>query len=150
MPSYSFQDTLCAIAGPGGAFPLGSGSGAAKEGITITAASDRNVMLVGADGDGVNSLLADSSSTVTVRLLKTSPVNAALMQMMNLQSGLSSTWGINVITVTNIATGDATVLTGCAFKTRPEITYAAEAGVNEWTWDCIGTSMVLGVGTPEA
>lgn len=147
--SYSFRDVVATIDGPGGNIILAGGVGAAEEGISIEAVGDQSTMTIGADGSGQHSLSADTSSTVTVRLLKTSPVNFALQAMFNYQAATSSRWGRNSITVRNVAGGDLVTLTGAAFKKRVPVTYAKEAGVNEWTFDAISTSQVLGVGTPE-
>lgn len=149
MATYSFQDVTAALVGVGGSINLASGAAAAEEGITIEAAEDKNVMTIGADGNGMHSLVANESSTVTVRLLKTSPVNAQLQLMYNLQTLSSLTHGKNVITVRDVVRGDAIVLTNVAFKKRPAINYAKEGGVMEWTFDAIKTTTILGVGTPE-
>lgn len=147
MSTYSFKDFAAAIVGPGGAFNLGNGSGAAEEGVTIEPVGDKNVMLVGADGSGVNSLRADDSVTVTVRLLKTSPINAALMLMLNFQKLSSLNWGKNVITLRDVARGDTIVCTQAAFKRVPSLNYAVEAGTNEWTFDAITSTVILGTGS---
>lgn len=149
MATYSFQDVTAALVGVGGSINLASGAAAAEEGITIEAVEDKNIMTIGADGNGMHSLVANESSTVTVRLLKTSPVNAQLQLMYNLQTLSSLTHGKNVITVRDVVRGDAIVLTSVAFKKRPTITYAKEGGMMEWTFDAIRTTAVLGVGTPE-
>jgi Protein of unknown function (DUF3277) len=148
MSTYSFNDVVAAITGIGGSAILGTAAGAAEEGITIEAVADKNMMTIGADGSGQNSLIANESSTVTVRLLKTSPVNAILQVMYDLQTITSIFHGRNVITINDIARGDSITLTQCAFKKRPTITYAKEAGMMEWTWDCVNTITVLGVGLP--
>lgn len=149
MSTYSFQDVTATIVGVGGAINLASGAAVSEEGITIESVQDKNVMTIGADGSGMHSLVADESSTVTIRLLKTSPVNAQLQLMYNLQTQSSLTHGKNVITVRDVSRGDAIVLTGVAFKKRPTVTYAKEGGMNEWTFDAAKTTQILGVGTPE-
>lgn len=149
MGTYSFQDVTAAIVGVGGSINLASGAGSAEEGITIEAVEDKNVMTIGADGSGMHSLVANESSTVTIRLLKTSPANAQLQLMYNLQTISSLTHGKNVITVRDVVRGDAIVLTSVAFKKRPTVNYAKEGGMMEWTFDAIKTTTVLGVGTPE-
>jgi len=143
---YSFLDVQAAIAGPTGAFNLGAGAAVAEEGITIEATTDKNVMTIGADGKGQHSLVADDSCTVTIRLLKTSPVNAQLMLMYNAQTASSALWGQNVITVNNPVLQDVNVIQSCAFKKKPTITYAKEGGFNEWTFDGIKADSILGQG----
>lgn len=150
MATYSFLDVNAAMTGPGGSINLGAGAAVAEEGITIEAVEDKSIMTIGADGNGMHSLVASEASTVTVRLLKTSPVNNQLMEMYKVDTSSSANHGRNTITVRNSATGDNITLQQVAFKKRPSITYAKEAGINEWTFDAIKTSTVLGVGTPEA
>lgn len=149
MATYSFQDVTAALVGVGGSINLASGAAAAEEGITIEAAEDKNIMTIGADGNGMHSLVANESSTVTVRLLKTSPVNSQLQLMYNLQTSSSLTHGKNVVTIRDVVRGDVITLTGVAFKKRPAINFAKEGGFNEWTFDAIKTVTILGVGTPE-
>ena len=141
---YSFLNIGCTLASPGGILNLASGASVAEEGITIEAATDKNVMTIGADGNGQHSLVADDSATITVRLLKTSPLNQALMLMYDLQTSSSSLWGQNIITVIDSARNDFTVSQQCAFKKKPTITYAKEAGMMEWTFDVIKASSILG------
>ena len=149
MSAYSFLDVTATIEGPGGSINFGANSGTAEEGITIESANDKNTVTMGADGSGMHSLSADESSTVTVHLLKTSPVNAQLSQMYNLQTASSATHGRNTITVRDAARGDSITLQQCAFKKRPSVEYAKEAKMMEWVFDAIKTNTILGVGTPE-
>ncbi len=143
---YSFLNVNASIAGPGGALNLAAGASAAEEGITIEAVEDKNVMTIGADGKGQHSLIASDAVTLTVRLLKTSPLNAALMLMYNLQSASSALWGQNVFTVTDSGRGDYTVVQSAAFKKKPTITYAKEGGMMEWVFDGIQANTILGAG----
>lgn len=146
MGVYSFLNVNATLAGPGGVINLAAGAQVAEEGLTIEPTEDKNVMTIGADGQGQHSLIASDAATFTVRLLKTSPVNAQLMAMYDLQSASSSLWGQNVLTVTDSGRGDLTTLQGCAFKKKPTLTYAKEGGFNEWTFDVIKANSVLGTG----
>lgn len=143
---YSFLNVAATLAGPGGILNLAAGAAAAEEGITIEATEDKNVMTIGADGKGQHSLVASDACTVTVRLLKTSPLNAALMLMYNLQSASSALWGQNVFTVVDSGRNDYNVVQGAAFKKKPTITYAKEGGMMEWTFDGISANSILGSG----
>lgn len=149
MSTYSFKDIVAALNGPGGSINLGNSAGAAEEGVTIEAVDDKNTMTIGAGGDGMHSLRAGEASTVTVRLLKTSPVNAQLQAMYNLQSLSSATWGRNTFVLRDIARGDFVSCEKVAFKKRAPLNFATEGGMNEWAFDAITTNVVLGVGTPE-
>ena len=150
MATYSFQDVVAAISGVGGSINLAAGAGVAEEGITIESMEDKSVMTIGADGAGMHSLVANEASSVTIRLLKTSPVNKQLQAMDNQQSTSSANHGKNTITVRDAVRGDNITLTEVAFKKRPTVTYAKEGGLMEWTFDAIKTTAVLGSGTPEA
>jgi hypothetical protein len=68
---------------------LGYGSANAEEGITVTMTEAKNTMTIGADGEVMHSLHAGKSGTITVTLLKTSPVNKKLSLMYNAEPVLS-------------------------------------------------------------
>jgi len=148
MATYSFLDVQAAITGTGGSINLGANAGVAEEGITIEAVADANTMTIGADGSGMHSLSANTASTVTIRLLKTSPTNAQLMQMYQTQRKSSAAWGKNTITVRDVVRGDNITLTEVAFKKVPSNTYAKEGGNLEWTFDAINTNNLVGTGIP--
>jgi hypothetical protein len=143
---YSFLNVNCTMVGAGGVLNLAAGAAVAEEGITIAPVEDKNVMTIGADGKGQHSLIASDARLVTVRLLKTSPLNAALMTMYNLQSSSSALWGQNTMTVVDSGRNDYTVLQGVAFKKAPDLTYAKDGGIVEWTFDAIAGNSILGAG----
>lgn len=144
---YSFLNVNATVTGPGGvAVNLAAGAAAAEEGITIEASTDKNVMTIGADGAGQHSLIADNSCLLTIRLLKTSPVNKQLMLMYDLQSASSALWGLNVFTIVDSGRNDLTIVQSAAFKKKPTITYAKEGGMMEWSFDGIQANTVLGAG----
>jgi hypothetical protein len=144
MSTYSFLNVQATIAGPGGAFNIGQGSGVSEEGITIERGSDKGTMTIGADGTGMHSLHADKSGTVTVRLLKTSPQNAKLMAMYDLQTASSVLYGQNVITITDTGSSDSTGCRGVGFKKAPTLTYAKEGQMMEWQFNAIAIDSLLG------
>jgi len=146
MSAYSFQNIQCALAGPGGVLNLGAGAAVAEEGIGIEAVEDKNVMTIGADGLGQHSLVAGEAATVTIRLLKTSPLNSGLMIMYNLQRSSSALWGLNTITVVDSARKDYHALQQVAFKKKPAIVYDKSGPMNEWTFDCVVANSILGTG----
>jgi hypothetical protein len=144
MTTYSFQDVAATIVGPGGAFSLGYGEATAEEGITIERAGDKNTMTIGADGEGMHSLHADKSGQITLRYLKTAPINAKLMALYNAQSLDSRLWGKNLIEVRQTAAGDVTTARSCAFKKGAPIKYAKDGDIIEWVFDCIKIDGILG------
>jgi hypothetical protein len=147
MSTYSFQDVVATLVGTGASINIGAGSANSEEGITIAHAGEDNRMTIGADGEGMHSLRADRSGQVTVRLLKTSPVNAALMALRNAQKagGAVAGWGLNTITLVNIGSSDNWTCERCAFKKVPDGRYAAEGDVLEWTFDAVKIFPTLGV-----
>lgn len=150
MSVYSFGDVSATLNGPTGSFQLGMGAGAATEGITIEMMTDGNTLMVGAGGEGMHSQNLDTSSTVTVRLLKTSPVNGLLMAAYNAQRVNSALYGKNAIVVRSVYQGDLVVCREVAFARVPTLNYGTEGGTNEWIFHATNTITVLGGGTPEA
>lgn len=148
MSTYSFFDVVATINGPGGSFPLGNTAQASEEGITISMVEDKDTMTIGADGAVMHSLHAGKGGTVTVRLLKTSPVNQQLSQMYSLQTLSSGLHGSNIIVVSNPQTGDIITCNSVAFSKLPDITYAKEGGMNEWRFNVGSVDMGLGSGSP--
>lgn len=146
LQTYSFLDVQASIVGPGGSFALGSGSGAAEEGISVTPSEDMNNMAVGADGSAMHSLHADRSGRIAVRLLKTSPVNGLLATMLALQRSSAANHGINQISIVNLNTGDVITCQQVAFAKVPDLNYAKEGGINEWLFDAGIITPALGNG----
>lgn len=142
--TYSFLDINCAIVGPGGAFSLGNGASVAEEGITFSPTGEINTMQVGADGNGQHSLHADKSGTITVRLLKTSPVNALLSAMYAFQTASASAHGQNTISLVDSQRGDAITASQVAFARAPDLTYGKQAGMNEWVFHAVRIDRFLG------
>lgn len=148
MATYSFLSVQAEINGPNGRVTLGNGAGAAEEGISITQTERRNTMTVGAGGDGMHSLHAGRSGTVTVRLLKTSPTNALLMSMSNADHASAANHGQNVIVIRDVDRGDVISCAECAFANKPDLSFAKVGNTVEWTFDSVRIDYILGVGTP--
>jgi hypothetical protein len=144
MAAYSFMDVQASITGPGGSFQLGYGQANAEEGITIQRAGDKNTMTIGADGEGMHSLHADKSGTITLRYLKTAPINQKLMALATAQQMSSALWGQNVITVVQSSAADVTTAQACAFKKIPDLNYKKDGDVVEWVFDALRIDSVLG------
>lgn len=142
--TYSFLDVAASIQGPGGAFPLGSGAGIAEEGITITPTGPMNGMLIGADGEGMHSLYADRSAKITVRLLKTSPTNKLLSEMVAFQRSSGSLHGQNTLVINDMSRNDSIAGRQVAFAKIPDITYAKDGGTVEWEFDAVRMDPILG------
>jgi hypothetical protein len=149
MGVYSFLDVQASISGPGGTFSLGADAGAAEEGITTAFVGEKNTMTKGAGGDGMHSLHASNAGKITLRYLKTSPVNAQLSAMYNFQKSSSGNWGQNVIKVSNVVRGDVVDGKQCAFTKHPDLTYATEGGTVEWEFDVIQLDELIGAGVPD-
>ncbi|MDG0618995.1 DUF3277 family protein [Klebsiella pneumoniae] len=142
--TYSFIDVSASLTGPTGSIDLGCGSANSEEGITVAMTETKNTMTVGADGEVMHSLHAGKSGTITVTLLKTSPVNKKLSLMYNAQSQSSATWGNNVIVVRNKASGDITTARSCAFQKHPDHANAKVGNTVSWVFDCGKIDQLLG------
>lgn len=149
MPSpftYSFLDVKAALVGPGGSFNIGSDAANSDEGISIEPVGEIDAMMIGADGQGMHSLLANKAAKITVRLLKTSPVNSQLSAMLAFQRTASVNHGVNTLTVVNTASGDVHTCQQTGFAKVPSIKYAKEGDVVEWEFNSINHDMSLGAG----
>jgi hypothetical protein len=135
QPTYSFEDVLVTLTGPSGSVILGNDAGAAEEGITIEPSEETDSMHIGADGSVAHSLHASRAGRIVVRLLKTSPTNAILSQMLSFQRSSSLFHAKNVLVVTDIANGEAYTCRGVAFARVPPNTWAKEAGTIEWEFN---------------
>ncbi|MEN3206788.1 DUF3277 family protein [Klebsiella pneumoniae] len=144
MSTYSFIDVSASLTGPTGSIDLGYGSANSEEGITVVMAEAKNTMTVGDDGEVMHSLHAGKSGTITVTLLKTSPVNKKLSLMYNAQSQSSATWGNNVIVVRNKVSGDISTARSCAFQKQPDHANAKVGNTVSWVFDCGKIDQLLG------
>ncbi len=145
IPAYSFLDCNDTISGPGGSFALKGGN--APEGITIIADNDMTETVTGADGHIMHSLMEQGHTvTVTVNLLKTSPVNSQLMQLLDSQRQSASTWGANTISLTDKHLNDDYTVAEAAFIRVADNTWGAAAGTTTWTLRGRMTSSTMGVG----
>ncbi|BDH45758.1 hypothetical protein TUM12370_18020 [Salmonella enterica subsp. enterica serovar Choleraesuis] len=144
MATYSFIDVTASFTGPTGVIDLGYGSANSQEGIAVSMTEAKNTMTVGADGEVMHSLHAGKSGSVTVTLLKTSPVNKKLSLAYNAQSQSSSSWGNNVIVIRNTSSGDITTARSVAFQKQPDHTNGKDAGTVAWVFDCGKIDQLLG------
>jgi len=144
MGTYSFMDVTASMTGPTGIIDLGYGSANSEEGITIAMTEAKNTMTTGADGEVMHSLHAGKSGTVTVTLLKTSPVNKKLSLAYNAQSQSSALWGNNVIVVRNNVSGDITTVRSAAFQKQPDHANAKVGNTVSWVFDGGKIDQLLG------
>ena len=146
--TYSFADVSATYVGPGGTFSIGNGAGPSEEGISLAQSDDKGTLLMGADGSGSHSLHREQNGVGTVRLLKTSPVNAMLMAAYNTETQSASVYGQGTIVLRNPVSGDVITCLGCGWKKAPDLSFAKDAGLNEWSWNIARIEYVLGTGTP--
>ena len=144
MATYSFMNITATLAGVTGVIDLGYGAAVTKEGITVTMAQERDAMTVGADGEVMHSLRMDKSGTIVVRLLYTSPQNAKLQAMFDLQTLTSTGWGMNVITIRNKDNDEVIVARDVAFARSPDRNYAEDGQFLEWSFNCGKIDAIIG------
>jgi hypothetical protein len=140
---YSFMNITAGIVGPGLVANLGDGSAAAEEGIEIAYSGDINGMTIGADGEGMHSLYADRSGTITVNLLKVSPMNKVLSAAAAFQRSNPASHGQNTFTLVDKLRGDVVTAQQCAFKKIPDLTYGKDARLVAWEFHAIKIDGVL-------
>ncbi|XTZ36844.1 phage structural protein [Salmonella enterica] len=143
--TYSFMDVTATLTGIGGFVDIGAGSANSEEGLVVAMGGAKNTMTVGADGEVMHSLNANKSGTITVTLLKTSPVNQRLAQMYSRQSISSSMWGNNVIVIRNKTSGDVITARSVAFQKLPDNANGTTGGNMSWVFDCGKIDQMLGV-----
>lgn len=149
MSAYSFLSVSAALIGPGANFSIGSDAGAADEGISTSMADEKGTTTAGAGGDLMQSLHAANVGSVTVRLLKTSPVNALLMAAYNFQRLSPARWGQNALRVVDVDRGDVVTGSEMAFVKAPDLTWAKDGNTVEWVFRGKVTEL-LGSGIPVA
>jgi hypothetical protein len=89
--------------------------------------------VTGADGAIMHSLMEQGRTcTVTITLLKTSPVNAQLQQLINSQSQTSATWGDNVISIRDVVRGDDITVSDASRRRRGLSTGTFSAWPHRW------------------
>jgi hypothetical protein len=161
MGTYSFLNFQLSIVGPGlnavlgqgtpgaiGGAQIGSNSGAAKEGVSVAFDEDKIGVVTGADGSIMTSLHATQTGTITVRLLKTSPINAVLSQAYNFQRQSSGSTGQNVIRGVDKVRGDTVSGVQMGFVRFPDNEWGEEGNTLVWTFKGIVRES-LGVGVPD-
>lgn len=146
MSTYSFQDVNATIVGPGGAFSLGSDQAVANEGISVEFVGDKNTMTTGAGSEVMHSLHASRAATFTVRLMKTSPTNALLSAMYELQASSSSLWGTNTLMVSDVGRGDIATGLQAAFTKFPNNQWGTEGNTLDWVFHVGKAHEFLGPG----
>lgn len=141
---YSFSAVTAGVVGPGLVANLGDGAAAAEEGIEIVRSGDISGMTIGADGEGMHSLFADRSGTITVNLLKTSPMNAVLSAAYAFQTSNPAAHGQNTFTLVDKVRGDVVTAQQCAFKKHPDLTYGKESRIVVWEFYAVKIDGILG------
>lgn len=141
---YSFLSITAGIVGPGLVANLGDGAAASEEGITITRTGDISGMTIGADGEGMHSLFADKSGTITVNLLKTSPMNRVLSAAYAFQTANPAAHGQNTFTLVDKVRGDVVTGQQASFRKHPDLSYGREARVVAWEFNVIKIEGTLG------
>jgi len=132
------------MTGPGFTIPLGAGSGNAKEGIDIAQLDEFGHLEVGADGTPMHSLHVNKAARITVRLLKTSPINNLLSLAAAYQRQSGALHGQNTLSIANPATGDFITCQKVGFEKVPDIKYAEDGGMIDWTFLGGITDVLLG------
>lgn len=135
MGTYSFKNIKGSLTGPGtSGIDIGVTSGAAKDGISVSMAEDKNRAETGAGGEIMHSLNASDTGTITIRLLKTSRMNAFISALYNFQKENPAAWGQNQIRFADTVRGDVVTGSEMAFVKQSDLGYATDGNTNEWAF----------------
>lgn len=137
MSAYSFINVQASIVGPGIVAQIGSSAGSGKDGISTSFDQDKGSVVTGADGQIMTSLHAAQTGKMTIRLLKTSPINALLSAAYALQRSSAALWGLNTILVVDKVRGDVAVGRQMQFVKFPDNSWAEEGNIIEWVFQGI-------------
>lgn len=148
MGTYSFLSVQASIIGPGLNAQIGSTSGAAKDGLSTEFDEDKTTVTTGADGTIMTSLRASMTGRITVRLLKTSPINQILNTAFNFQRAGAGNWGQNSLRIVDKVRGDVVSGSQMSFVRHPANTWSEEGNILEWSFIGI-VREVLGAGIPD-
>ncbi len=143
--TYSFLDVQVTITGPGGSFDLGS-NGMSDEGISYSMIGPKDIMTLGANGNGMHTLVAANAAKSEMSFLKNSPSNAFLNYLYNYQAASSLYWGKNQVTINNPVTGDSVTLLGGAFEKQTDNGYRTQANLLVWPFLFITRADIIGNG----
>jgi hypothetical protein len=105
-------------------------------------------MTIGADGEVMHSHHVGNSGTVRLRLLKSSPTNGQLMDMLKAQRASGSEWGRNLIGLRDFVRGDKLVASDVAFTGPPSLSFGKVGPINEWVFHAGHITEVLDKGVP--
>jgi hypothetical protein len=148
MGAYSFLNVQASINGPGLTAQIGSSAGSAKEGISASFDEDKGTVTTGADGSIMTSLHAGQTGKITIRLLKTSVINAVLSQAYAFQRQSSVNWGANTIRVVDKIRGDVVNGVQMQFTKFPDNDWAEDGNIITWVFQGIIREL-LGTGIPD-
>lgn len=130
--TYSFLDVQASITVANyGSFDIGS-AGESDEGIRIRNAGPKNRRTIGADGDGMHTLIASDAADGEISLMKSASGNKMLGDLYNWAKSSSANWGNIALLISNPNTGDQENLVGGAFGKLADNAYATEAGLIVW------------------
>ncbi len=144
--TYSFANVAGSIVGPNGAFSFGYGSGIDDGGITAEMSEDKVDIKTGADGKPMATLHASKLGRITVRVQKTSPLNAFLSALYGADNSSATQVAQNTIVVRDLGGIDVIAGQNCAIAKFPSLTYGREGPPNEWVFVVGQLDMMLGGG----
>lgn len=125
--AYSFINVTATIDGQ-----IVQGLWEGDDSIIVTPATDRGVMLIGADGSGIFSASANQSVTISIKLQHTSPAHRLLTQKLKRQMALGGAASAFPFTMIDSVSGEGGVADRCFIMTSPADSKGINAAVREW------------------
>lgn len=100
--------------------------------IVVTTGGDRGTGLIGAAGDGIFSVSADQSATISIKLMHTSPTHRLLEQKLKQQQARGGNFPGFSFTVKDRSSGEGGAADRCYIRQAPNDSKGKNATVREW------------------
>jgi hypothetical protein len=137
-PTWSFKDCAASVTSPAlGGTPITFAGGVGAGEFTLTMDTVRTTHETSADSTVLPSYIAGDSGRVSIRILQTSEIHTALLDLYNLvksqaDSGNSSNWASTQASVRNLTLGRQWNCSGGSFEKIPDYPFAAQGQYVTW------------------
>lgn len=125
--AYSFINVTAAVDGQ-----QVQGAWDGDDALIVTRGADAGTGLIGADGSGIFSVLADRSATVSIKLQHTSPTHRLLMQKLKRQQALGGNASAFPFSFIDTVSNEGGSADRCYIQTAPADSKGKNAVVREW------------------
>jgi hypothetical protein len=100
--------------------------------IVVTPGADAGTGLIGANGDGIFSISADQSASISVKLMHTSPTHELLHKKWKQQRARGANASAFSFVIKDKVSGEGYTADKCYIMSAPETSHGKNATVREW------------------